>query len=586
MKRASYFLVMLIILFLLTELFAFAAISIVQKQWFTYAGPRATRARLTGGPATKKAAQRYDFIANLRKAEIDAQEAHDVRLSSFKIGQEQRPVIAVQPDSEIRYHAIPIGKDGTLSFGIATNPATWNKDGDGVEFEVLVSDDESELTSLYTRYIDPKHVAKDRKWLDEGVDLGRYAGEYVTIVFRVGSGPENDRIADIAGWSTPRVEYGQRPTLRVQYAHHAIHPFVGYVANRTSAQEQNSFHGFLVKTEPADKYRSLDELAKVITHPSENDMIIVISGGSVATLFGHHGTRALIRDLRRSSAYIDKNIIFIIVGQGGYKQPQQLMGLTYLLSQDAHIDLVINLDGFNDIVLAAEDNVPKGVSPFFPRNWYVKVDSLSSPGMMSIVGEIWHLRLLRRRSAKVFATHPADYSVTMNLVWMCIDNAIKSRISHNHIELKQFRPETTSYTASGPPYRYVDDDTLREDLADFWTRCSLQMQKLCAANNIAYYHFLQPNQYVANSKTMNTEERRRAFRDDHPYREHVEQGYPLLIDAGKYLANNAVIFHDLTMIFSDVDEPLYIDDCCHVNQLGNDILAINIAKAILDNREQ
>ena len=39
-------------------------------------------------------------------------------------------------------------------------------------------------------------------------------------------------------------------------------------------------------------------------------------------------------------------------------------------------------------------------------------------------------------------------------------------------------------------------------------------------------------------------------------------------------------FHDLTRVFADHPESIYFDDCCHVNRLGNQILAEAIAGAI------
>jgi len=42
---------------------------------------------------------------------------------------------------------------------------------------------------------------------------------------------------------------------------------------------------------------------------------------------------------------------------------------------------------------------------------------------------------------------------------------------------------------------------------------------------------------------------------------------------------------DLTMVFEDVDETLYVDDCCHFNQLGNEVVARALAQFILSYME-
>ncbi len=53
-----------------------------------------------------------------------------------------------------------------------------------------------------------------------------------------------------------------------------------------------------------------------------------------------------------------------------------------------------------------------------------------------------------------------------------------------------------AYAVTGPAYTYTTEDELYNDLVLMWKRSSLQMKALCDANNIRYYHFLQPNQYV------------------------------------------------------------------------------------------
>ena len=55
--------------------------------------------------------------------------------------------------------------------------------------------------------------------------------------------------------------------------------------------------------------------------------------------------------------------------------------------------------------------------------------------------------------------------------------------------------------------------------------------------------------------------------------------YPLLQEAGVALAAEGVRFHDLTAVFADHPESIYIDTA-HVNRLGGQILAEAIEAAI------
>ena len=108
------------------------------------------------------------------------------------------------------------------------------------------------------------------------------------------------------------------------------------------------------------------------------------------------------------------------------------------------------------------------------------------------------------------------------------------------------------------------------------------MHHLCEANGATYFHFLQPNQYVEGSKEFTDEERRDAIRDDHPYRPGATAGYWRLIEAGESLLALGVRFSDLTGVFSGVRETIYVDDCCHMNERGNHLLAKSIAAVIIE----
>jgi hypothetical protein len=106
------------------------------------------------------------------------------------------------------------------------------------------------------------------------------------------------------------------------------------------------------------------------------------------------------------------------------------------------------------------------------------------------------------------------------------------------------------------------------------------MARLCEGLGIAYFHFLQPNQYVPGGKPMGEAERRIAFREDSPLRLPIERGYAQLRQAGASLVAEGVAFSDLSELFRDVHEPTYVDDCCHLDTFGNQLLAAAIGRVM------
>jgi hypothetical protein len=102
---------------------------------------------------------------------------------------------------------------------------------------------------------------------------------------------------------------------------------------------------------------------------------------------------------------------------------------------------------------------------------------------------------------------------------------------------------------------------------------------LCVENQIRYFHFLQPNQYLAGSKPIGPDERK-FVSDKSPFARPVRVGYPMLRARAPQLLEAGVAFTDLTQVFADHPEPIYRDDCCHVTDEGDQIIASAIARGI------
>ena len=115
-----------------------------------------------------------------------------------------------------------------------------------------------------------------------------------------------------------------------------FHPFFGYTHGANSSGTNN--YGF---------YCPYDYPLK---REKANWYIIGIFGGSVANGFYVDGTEQLSERLRQHPFFADKEIIYLNYALGGYKQPQQLQVLTYFLCIGQELDMVLNIDGFNEIV--------------------------------------------------------------------------------------------------------------------------------------------------------------------------------------------------------------------------------------------
>jgi hypothetical protein len=372
-----------------------------------------------------------------------------------------------------------------------------------------------------------------------------------------------------------RAELEQRPGLVLQ-----VHPYVGYLETPPLAIGGDA--SGQRRAYPVNAYGYGGQVAPV--QPRTPDRLIVgIMGGSVAWSFHMFGTARLRSRLQADPAWAGKEIVFVNLAVSGYKQPQQLMTLNYLLVLGAQFDMIINVDGFNEVALYEAEDSGQHAFPAFPRSWATRVE-VSSPRVSRYLGRMETEADHRLGLARGFSRPPWRYSPLANFVWRVADSQAEIAIRTLQEEYRTAPPASAYYTVKGPGWTFATRRDLYGHLAALWKNSSLQLGRLCAANQIRYYHFLQPTLLVSGSKPLTPAEAHMAKNRDQRYRPGVEQGYPLLIEAGRDLKTGGERFADLTGMFAGHPEAVYLD-LCHLNQAGNDLLADRISEAILSGTE-
>lgn len=357
----------------------------------------------------------------------------------------------------------------------------------------------------------------------------------------------------------------------------ALHPYLGYVYSPTADPSFAAFHGSGVND------LGFIDPQKSIHKRSPEKVIIGVTGGSVAFWFSALGLQELERELKKAPYFAGKELVFVRLALGGYKQPQQLMAFNYLTALGAEFDILLNIDGFNEIVLGPCENVPRGVNLFYPRSWDMLVSIAPDAQKRQLIGEISYVKAKRQNWAKTFSLAPFRYSATLQLTWLAVDRYLARQLNRSRLQLQHGKPAATlGFTAQGPRNTFGSPSEMNDQLVGLWKRCSIQLDRMCRANGVRYFHFLQPNQYVPDSKPMGAEEKRIAWDPNHGYAKCARTGYPLLLAAGEDLARQGVAFTDLTRIFADVEEPIYIDTACHFGLRGNEIMAQEVARRLIE----
>ncbi len=374
-----------------------------------------------------------------------------------------------------------------------------------------------------------------------------------------------------------RVTAAQQPFQPGGYfvAPAVIHPYLGAVMEPKDDGGKLSIDGKYRITE----FGFIDEGPPI--HQRSNDRVIVgILGGSVARQFSLNATDTLAAELAQSPEFAGRQFQFVRLASDGYKQPQQLMTLNYLLTLGAEFDLVINLDGVNEAALPGIDNIPFGVFSAYPRDWGKMVAGTSSPEFVRRGGYVSYLRQQQRDDAQWFGSIPWRYSPTALMVWGIRKNRSDHTISQQMEELSRFTQKERTYCGSGPPETFASPAEIYEHCTELWSRSSILLHQVCAARGIRYFHFLQPNQYLPGSKPIGPREAADAVKEGSPMCVAVRTCFPLMQAQAPRLAEAGVAFTDLTGVFADHPEPIYKDVCCHVELVGDLIMAKAIAARI------
>ena len=318
---------------------------------------------------------------------------------------------------------------------------------------------------------------------------------------------------------------------------------------------------------------------------SGNEFIVGIFGGSVGVWFCQVGVERLFEDLRQNEFFKTRTLIPLCMSHEGYKQPQQLLVLSYFLSIGQPFDLVINIDGFNEVALSPLNNQQKldismpSVSHFLPLINLIDKGTLT-PQRLQSLSTIARYKERLNSLANVLGR---NRSAAIDAVLSRYRSWLRSRYDQ---EVRTFdslpaTPSRDSLIGAIPPTEERTGIAVFEDIARIWARASLLMRTMLAAQSIPYVHVLQPNQYYT-SRSFTAAESAVAFNAASPFKPGVEQGYPVLL--AEATAQGLTIrtgFFDATAIFDAEPAPVYTDNCCHYTRLGNLRLADFIARAVM-----
>lgn len=350
------------------------------------------------------------------------------------------------------------------------------------------------------------------------------------------------------------------------------HPHVGDVLRDNAMEYDIGSNGRMY-------LRPFNDVRTAYPRRSAATFIVGVLGGSVAYSFAVDGAAVLCDELAQDELVGARRIVIVNMATPAWKQPQQLLALTFAQAMGAEFDVVVNLDGINEICMAA-GHAGERVHPAFPMAWRKIVENVQDPELQRGVALVVFHRHRRRDWARAFDGFLTRRSATLQLIWKVRDRWLQASIAEARGEVRRQRAVAEGNRPGKHVwYTEMSERGIREWTRSAWRHCSELLHRSCEANDTLYLHCLQPNQYVRGSKPMGAPEKKIALSCE-SFRRLVPRGYGLLLEGARRLQSAGVRFVDLRFVFRDVREQAYVDEFCHLNAHGNEVLARSIASQI------
>jgi hypothetical protein len=295
---------------------------------------------------------------------------------------------------------------------------------------------------------------------------------------------------------------------------------------------------------------------------NKDEFIIGVFGASVAQGLA----RSLSSRFNQEKVEVcnsKRSVKFINFALGAYRQPQQFNVFHVFGDQ---VDFAINIDGNNEAIHRGSPGYPT-IYPSFYNDLFLltrqKIKDLQS---------IYKMQSAQRKIIEISQTYKflnkseLYYRTNMALLQLLQKSVESSRRSLGNMV--------------GPnPMLPVEIEGL-QSVKDWSKYISLQ-NVVAKQIQTPILFYLQPTQYLEGSKKMNDAEKMIAFHPDESELNRRRKQWSMMVSELPQLKKNGVHVIDITKIFQDITEPLFVDDCCHFLNKGYEIVTDKVVSDIM-----
>ena len=290
---------------------------------------------------------------------------------------------------------------------------------------------------------------------------------------------------------------------------------------------------------------------------------ILILGGSVAKHLSQNNSddninfRNILIDEKNIfqktiNEYFNSNkfIVYNAAIDGG-KQPQQLFKLYYLDLLNFSFDIVINLDGFNELALSLSENYELNDHLIYPRNYSRLISTFNSN--FDCVKNL-------NKKVKRFLYLPVLEFYDLFFIRKC------------HFKLEGQNKNSGTRFSEMTDFKKMNFEDAYLISKKIWKNSSEKINEFLSKKNIFYIHAIQPNFYLENSKLLTKNE---LSLTNYGKYGNIIKKYYRDFNVNDVDVENKI---DLKFLFKNNNDDLYRDYCCHLNNKGMHLISLKIIK--------
>ena len=275
-----------------------------------------------------------------------------------------------------------------------------------------------------------------------------------------------------------------------------------------------------------------------------DEFVIGIFGGSTASNFAAYLQNSRIWNTLKSVNPKKNKIKVLNLALHGGRQPQQFIIGSFFLQ---HLNAAILVDGWNEMVLQADPiEYPEGYEVI-----YAPANNTEIKAQLFFREKMW--RLFNQGLAESFLAR----SSIIYLIWLNFRSYHTEQVAELRRKIKKMRDDKI--------FRLVDDSLKYENWKKFYT----YFKALAQTHKVPVFQFFQPNHIVPGAKPFSEVEKK-----------YLASGHPTEFYS-LYKKNLDSTMTDLTKLFKDTKETVFIDPYTHLNELGYRILAGAIEKKLI-----